>query len=64
MGGSSGWLQLVAVVGGKVKKLQNFFLVPNELKSPKIKFFFCFFPHLGGVWVFGYEANVDKSTFF
>ena len=59
IGSGSWWLQWVAVVGGKEKKLQKFFLVPNELKSPKIKFFFCFFPHLGGGWVFGYEANVD-----
>ena len=50
----------MAPVGGKVKKLQKFFLFQNELKSPKNYMFFSTF----GGWVGGSEANVDKYTFF
>ena len=61
IGGGSGWLQWVAVVGGKVKKLQNFFVCSKGAKKPKKQHVFCFF-HIWGVG--GSEANVDKSTIF
>ena len=48
------------MVGGKVKKLPDFFGVPNELKSTKNNMFFSTF----GSWVGGLVASVEFSTLF
>ena len=54
VGGSGGWLC--------EKKLINFFLVPNDLKSPENNMSFFVFIHIWGVG--GSDPNMDISIFF
>ena len=61
VGGSDGWRQLMAPVGGSGEKTSEFFLVPNELKSPPKQHVFLFVFHIRGVD--GSDPNLDKSIF-